>query len=368
MRYFITAGEVSGDIYGGLLMQSIKKIDSSAEFYGFGGEKMTAEGIKSLAPLEKLSVMGIWEVAKQYSWFKKLQRKCKQSMIENKIDIYIPIDYPGFNIPLAKFAQSKNIKVAYYIVPQLWAWGKNRAKKLKYATDVLLPIFPFEVDFYKKYGMEAFTPGHPLLDLPDFSGENIIPVLKRKKQIAFMPGSRMQELDKHLPVLAKVLPTIKLKYPDYLFATALTSKKARLRVESELPSNLEIKYYDSSRDLMKESRFGIIKSGTSNLEAALLGLPFVMIYKLAGLTYFLGKRLVNVDKYSIVNILTGKCTVEEIVQNDFTPENVCSAVSDYLDNHEKLNELQTELLKIRSFLGNSGTSDKAAQIVTKSIN
>lgn len=364
MNYFITAGEPSGDIYGGLLMHEIKKVDSEAQFYGFGGKQMESEGLVSLAPIESLSVMGLVEVAKHYRFFKKLQKQCKQEMKTRDINVYIPIDYPGFNIPLASFARSINIPVAYYIVPQLWAWGKNRAKKLINCVDKLLPIFPFEVDFYKQYGMQAETPGHPLLDLEIFS-QKVLTLDERKNQIAVMAGSRMQELDKHLPILKKAIEIIHREKPEMEFATATVSEKAAQRVMDIFPKDSKVTVYEQAREMMRESKYGIIKSGTSNLEAALLGLPFCMVYKLSNLTYHIGKHVVNVDKYSIVNILSQKEIVKEFIQYGFTPK----AVADYtlnLINHEEFAiEQHNKMIGVRKLLGGNGASKRAAQIIIK---
>ncbi len=361
MRYFITAGETSGDIYGGLLMAELKAMDSEAEFFGFGGPFMCEQGMQSIAPIEKLAVMGFVEVAKQYRFFRQLLKEAKELMSNSKIDRYIPIDYPGFNLRLADHARSLGIPVAYYIVPQLWAWGKNRAKKVR-KIDKLLPIFPFEVDFYKKQGIDAETPGAPILDLPDFQKE-ILPISKRKNQISIMAGSRRSELDKHLPILEKTIEIIHRKQPEIQFATATTSDYAHNRVSEIFPKTAVLKHYQNSREMLAESRFGIIKSGTSNLEAALMGIPFVMIYKLSIISAIIINQISNTKYYSIVNILTGNETIKEMTQLELKPHILSSYALDFYNDNSKLEAMQTELLGLRKLLGGGCASKKAAKII-----
>ena len=201
MNIFICAGESSGDMHAAKLMKELKiKFSGDVNFFGIGGKFMQAEGLKSLVNLRDISVVGFWEVAKNIKVFSDLLSLCKNIIRRNKIDLFIPVDYPGFNLKIAKFCKSLKIPVFYYIVPQLWAWGKHRADKLKGNVDKLLVVFPFEVDFFKEHGLDAHFVGHPLLECAAFS-QPMKTYEERKKILALFPGSRKQEIKKHIPLL-----------------------------------------------------------------------------------------------------------------------------------------------------------------------
>ncbi|MGA2298554.1 MAG: lipid-A-disaccharide synthase, partial [FCB group bacterium] len=213
-KIFIVAGDSSGDRYAGRLMAEIKSRKPGIQFLGIGGEEMLKAGLKSIVPLEKISVVGFWEVAKRFNFFRNLIEQCKKILLDENIDLFIPVDYPGFNIRLAGYAKKINIPVFYYIAPQLWAWGKNRAEKLAKVTDKLFVVFPFEVDFFKSKGINADFVGHPLLDSPEFNS-NFLKYSERKNIIAFLPGSRNQEIKRHFPLLSKTADLLMQKLPDY---------------------------------------------------------------------------------------------------------------------------------------------------------
>lgn len=324
---------------------------------GIGGKKMEAQGLRTVVPIEEMSVVGFWEVAKKYSFFKKILNRCRH-LIENE-DIYafIPVDYPGFNVRLAKYAHNAKVPVIYYIAPQLWAWGRNRARKLQGCVDLLLVVFPFETEYFNAFGLNTKFIGHPLLDDPLLKDTAFG---KRKNQIALLPGSRVQEITKHLPILEKTSDILRTSLPDFKFVIAASEAVGPDFFVENLrePDKFEIR--EDSLKLMTESTAGIVKTGTSTLEAALCGMPFLMYYKASPLTYFIGRNLINLDHISLANILLKRQVVNELIQNQVRPEILASETINLIKD-ESLRKTQSESFKeIRQLLGKEGASNNAA--------
>lgn len=366
IKIFISVGDPSADIHSANLMKSLKSKNSSLEFYGIGGNQMIAEGLHPILHLKEISVVGFWEVAKKYFFFKKLFQKCIDFIKENNIKFLILVDYPGFNIPLAKAGKSLGMKVIYYIVPQIWAWGKGRAKKLKDNVDKLLVVFPFEEEFYKKLGLEAVFVGHPILDNPKFSNVSNNKA-NREKIIAFLPGSRKQELARHLKLVEKSAFLLKKKLPDYSLIIGKAKDIERNFYYKSLSTNSEIELVEDSIDLMKKSYVGAIKTGTSNLEAIFCELPFVMFYKTSALSYFLGKNLINLQNISIANILTGKNLVTELIQSEATAEKIADSICELVRNEVKYSNMIEEFKRIKNELSKEGASEKASEEILNLI-
>ncbi|HPI20173.1 MAG TPA: lipid-A-disaccharide synthase [Candidatus Kapabacteria bacterium] len=359
-KIFIIAGEQSGEMHAAFLMDKIKEKLPNVQFFGIGGKQMEQRGLKSLVPLEDFSVVGFFEVAKKITFFKNILNKCKNILQNGDFDVFIPVDFPGFNIRLAKFAKSMGIPVIYYIAPQLWAWGKNRAKELSESLDKLLVVFPFEVEFFNQYGIDCEFVGHPLLDRIKPNEEK-----ERLKKIAFLPGSRMQEIHSHLPLLENISYELKKRLPDYRITLAKSPLINQDFFNQIAKRNPDWEFAENSIELMKESQFGVIKTGTSNLEAALCGLPFIMFYKTSFISYFLGKKLINLDFISLVNILSKKKVISEYIQKDINPKIMVTEIVEILNNQDKYIYIQNEFSKIRKMLGESSASEKAAEIIVK---
>ncbi len=357
-KIFIIAGEQSGEMHAAFLMDKIKDMIPDIQFFGIGGQQMEQRGLKSIVPLKDFSVVGFFEVAKKISFFNKILNECKNILQNGGFDAFIPVDFPGFNIRLAKFAKSINIPVIYYIAPQLWAWGKNRAKELSDSVDKLLVVFPFEVEFFKLYSIDCHFVGHPLLERIKPAEEK-----ERLKKIAFLPGSRMQELHSHLPLLENISSELKKKLPDYKISLAKSPLINQEFFDFIAMRNPDWEFSDNSIELMRESQVGIIKTGTSNLEAALCGLPFIMFYKTSFISYFLGKKFINLDFISLVNILSGKKVITEYIQSDINPKLMTNEIYDLVNNKDKYKSIQNEFLKIREMLGEASASEKAANII-----
>lgn len=359
-KIFISAGEPSGDIHAAKLMLAIQRLNPDVEFVGIGGSEMEKAGLKSIIPISEISVVGFWEVAKKYTLFMQLQKQCEAILRSGEIDVFVPIDYPGFNMRLAAAAKSQKIPVVYYIAPQLWAWGKNRTRKIAKNTDKLLAVFPFEEEFFRKEGINAKFVGHPLLDIPEFQGE-FLKFDDRNNSIALFPGSRDQEVHKHIDLLLDTAKILHSELPNYDILIAKSQNISESFFADKIKDKKYINVSNTPRQLMLNSKVGIIKSGTSNLEACLAGLPFSMYYKTSFFTYFMGKRIINIDYLSIINILSGKQVINEYIQDDATPAKLADATLRLLNEPKAYSDLQEEFVKLKALLGNSGASENAAR-------
>lgn len=355
---FISAGDPSGDIHAARLMSRMKEIIPNVEFIGIGGDRMQAEGLQSIVPIQEISVVGFWEVLKKINVFRNLMSNCKDILSNQKIDLFLPVDYPGFNIKLAKYAKSQNIPVAYYIAPQLWAWGQKRAQQLS-DIDKLFVVFPFEVDFFIKHGINAEFVGHPLLDNPLLKQEPLA-FSERDNIIALLPGSRQQEIEKHLKLFVRSAVLFKDEYPDFKIVLAKNASTNIDRYLNFLQDNnvlLEV----NSLELMKKAKIGIVKTGTSNLEAALAGMPFVMVYKTSFFSYLLSKQLINLKYISIINILKNELIVPEIIQNQATPQRISSSLIEILKSQDKKQLIKDVYYEIRVILGSNSAAQTTAE-------
>jgi len=366
LKLFISAGDPSGDFHAAKLIRELKKLSNDIEFIGIGGSQMQKEGFKSIVPIEDISVVGFWEVAKKYSFFKNLLDKSYNIIKNEKVDAFIPIDYPGFNLRLANKVKKSNIKVIYYIAPQLWAWGKNRAKGLKDSVDTLLTVFEFEKEFFEKYDIKTNFVGHPLLDEPIFS----LPIKElkdRKDKICLMPGSRIQEVKRHENLFTETIKLISKVYKNYEISIAKAPSISYSNYHNYQSVNSKVLIEDNAREIMLDSKFGVIKTGTSNLEAGLLGLPFNMIYKTSSLSYIISKKLINIDSISLVNILLKKNLIKEFIQSEATPQNIFNDIKFVIENKDTYNDYLENFYNLREILGNSGASERAAKAIINEI-
>lgn len=363
-KVFISAGEPSGDLHAAKLITAIKQMNPEVEFVGIGGKEMQSTGFRSIIPLEEIAVVGFWEVAKKYTKFINLEKQCQSILKSEKIDLFIPVDYPGFNIRIAKYAKSIGIPVMYYIAPQLWAWGKNRATKLASVTDELLTVFPFEEDFFRKEGINANFVGHPLLDIPEFK-QDFPNFHERKDLLLLLPGSRKQEIIKHLDLLIDTAEAFHSHQPNFDIALVKSNNLSYALFSEKLRNHKFISLVQQDRELMRSAKLGIIKTGTSNLEAMLSGMPFSMYYKTSPLTYFWGKNIINIEYLSIVNILANKPLIREFIQADATAEQLAKASLELLSSPEKYEAIQSEFRRLKDMLGSSGASLNAAKAVMK---
>ena len=366
MKYYIIAGEASGDLHGSNLMKSLKQKDPDAEFRFWGGDLMTAQGGILVKHYRDLAFMGFLEVAMNLRTILNNIKICKEDIKNHKPDVLILVDYPGFNLRIAKFAKELGIRVVYYISPQLWAWKEGRVETIKKYVDEMMVILPFEEDFYKKHGVHSHFVGHPLLDAisnlqkidtENFKSEN---GLNEKEIIALLPGSRKQEVEKMLEIMLSVRPYFK----EYQFVIAGAPS---------LPKEFYQKYVDDTvhfvsnktYDLLRSSKAALVTSGTATLETALLNIPEVVCYRGSKISYAIAKRLVKNIKYiSLVNLIMDREVVRELIQNDLNTKNLVEELRKILKGEKRAQVLQDyEFLKEK--LGGSGASDHAAEVILK---
>lgn len=365
MKIFISAGDYSGDLHASRLMSKLRTLYPDIIFEGIGGDKMTEQGLNSIVPLREISVVGFWEVAKKYPKFKSLLNKSKEMIEKNGYDLVLTVDYPGFNLRLAKHAKSLGLKTCQYIAPQAWAWGKDRAKEFSEYIDLLLVVFPFEAEFFNNFGVNAHFVGHPLMDDPVFTA---LPkdVSDRDEIIAFLPGSRLQEIKRHGKLFQGIVDELSdlSDLSNYKLVVA-TTKNIDKETYSRYFDPQVFEFQTNSRELMRNARVGVVKTGTSTLEAALCGMPFVMTYKTSTLTYQYGKYVVNLPYLSLVNILENANIVKEFIQDEATGYSIAKEIDRLLSNEKAVNSMFDKFLKIRNDLGGEGASEKASECISE---
>jgi lipid-A-disaccharide synthase len=371
MKYYIIAGEASGDLHGGNLIKELKKLDVNAAIRCWGGDKMQEAGGDLVKHYRELAFMGFTEVLMNLRTIFQNLKFCKEDIFQFKPDALILIDYPGFNLRIAKWAKQQGLKVIYYISPQVWAWKENRVKMMKECIDKMIVILPFEKEYYKnKWSWEVEYVGHPLLEVIEeyrTVDNHPSPMVNSqwamdKPIIALLPGSRKQEIKKKLPVMLAVCKY----FPDYQFivAQAPSIEDAFYHSFSNKYSNVSI-VKNSTYDLLKKAKAALVTSGTATLETALFGVPEVVCYKGSFLSYQIGKRLVNVKFISLVNLIMDKLVVKELIQNDLTVENLKQELSAILTDKEKIAVLKNNYTALKNLLGQGGNaSAKAAASIT----
>ena len=370
-RILISAGEASGDIHAAAVTAAIKKIDSSAEVFGMGGDALRNAGGEVLFDIKDHGVMGFVEVLKKLPDLFKLRDDFEKVMDERKPDCLITVDYPGFNMKLAKLAHDKGIPVVSYIAPSAWAWHKSRAKKVAKIVDKVACIFPFEYDVYKEAGAPVEFVGHPLVDIvkPKMSQAEAMAFAGKeegKKLILLMPGSRLMEIEKMLPTLLEAAKLIKKQLPEVSFVMPRAGTIPISLLEEKIKaSGLEVKITEGNNyDLFSVADLALATSGTVTLEAALCGLGSVIVYKTNTVTYFIAKLVVNIPHIGLPNIVAAKSVLPELIQNDFTPAKVAQEALALLES-ERNAKMKEDLAYVKERLGKPGAVGRVAELVLK---
>ena len=371
MKYYIIAGEASGDLHGSNLIKALHQFDNQAVIQAWGGDLMVSAGATLRKHYRNLAFMGFIEVVKNLSTILKNIRFCKQDILAFQPDAVIFIDYPGFNLRIAKWAKQQNIRTFYYISPQIWAWHTSRVHGIKATVDKMFCILPFEKDFYQKYDYVVDYVGHPLLDVienrpitPHFREKNN---LSEKPIIALLPGSRRQEIKTMLPLMLSVAP----QFADYQFVIAAAPAQLlsfydevlKQGNQPVLPENIKI-IEGQTYDLLQHATAALVKSGTSTLETALFGVPQVVCYKGNPISYAIAKRVIKVKYISLVNLIADKVIVKELIQSELTTENIVSELRKAIDNQDAIKK---EYTLLRGMLGNAGASERAAKLMVESF-
>ena len=370
-RILISAGEASGDIHAAAVTAAIKKIDSSAEVFGMGGDALRNAGGEVLFDIKDHGVMGFVEVLKKLPDLFKLRDDFEKVMDERKPDCLITVDYPGFNMKLAKLAHDKGIPVVSYIAPSAWAWHRSRAKKVAKIVDKVACIFPFEYDVYKEAGAPVEFVGHPLVDIvkPKMSQAEAMAFAGKeegKKLILLMPGSRLMEIEKMLPTLLEAAKLIKKQLPEVSFVMPRAGTIPISLLEEKIKAyGLEVKITEGNNyDLFSVADLALATSGTVTLEAALCGLGSVIVYKTNPVTYFIAKLVVNIPHIGLPNIVAAKSVLPELIQNDFTPAKVAQEALALLES-ERNAKMKEDLAYVKERLGKPGAVGRVAELVLK---
>ena len=365
MKYYIIAGEASGDLHGSNLMKSLQKKDPNAEFRFWGGDLMQNVGGTLVKHYRDLAFMGFVEVLMNLRTILSNIKIAKKDIKEYEPDVLILVDYPGFNLRIAEFAKKLGIRVVYYISPQLWAWKEGRVEIVKKYVDDMLVILPFEKDFYEKHQMHAEFVGHPLLDaisdLKDLNSDDFKTQhkLNQKEIIALLPGSRKQEVEKMLEIMLSVRP----HFENYQFVIAGAPSLPKEFYEKYVDENVHF-VSNKTYDLLRLSKAALVTSGTATLETALLNIPEVVCYKGSKISYEIGKRLIKNIKYiSLVNLIMDREVVKELIQDELTTENLVIELNKILG--ENRTQMLEDFAELRQKLGGSGASDHAASYIVK---
>lgn len=359
MRFYIIAGEASGDLHGSNLIKAIHKQCNDAEIRAWGGDKMEAAGAAIVKHYRELAFMGFVEVIKHLGTIMDNIKFCKQDILQFKPDVLVLIDYPGFNLRIAEWAKKHNIKIAYYISPQAWAWKEGRVKKIKRDVDKMLVILPFEVDFYRKWNYEVSYVGHPLIEVISEELNTPAQPLSSKPIIALLPGSRKQEISLKLPLM---LSAVK-HFPDYQFIVAQAPSmpdEVYTSLIGDAPVTLA---KGQTYNLLKQSAAALVTSGTATLETALFGVPEVVCYKGNAISYQLAKWLIKVKYISLVNLIMDKPLVKELIQHGLTEENIVAELEKLLHDDNHLQKLKEDYKQLWHKLGDTHASNTAAAAI-----
>lgn len=364
MKYYIIAGEASGDLHGSNLINAIKGIDDSAMFRCWGGDKMETAGATLVKHYKDLAFMGFTEVLMNLRTIFQNLRFCKEDITSYNPDALILIDYPGFNLRIAKWAAEQKIKIIYYISPQVWAWKENRVKMMKKCIDKMLVILPFEKEYYKrKWNWDVEYVGHPLVEeVASFKAHSKNESLSEKPIIALLPGSRKQEIIKKLPVMLEVSKSFK----EYQFIVAKAPGVDVSFYDDHLKNHDNVTYVvNKTYSLLNQAIAALVTSGTATLETALFGVPEVVCYKGSFISYQIGRRLVKVKFISLVNLIMDRPIVKELIQNELTSKNLVAELDDLLNNGSKLEILRNDykLLQEKLSTGENASLKAAYSIV-----
>lgn len=372
MKYFFIAGEASGDLHASNLIKELVKADPKAEIKGFGGDLMEQEGMQLLKHYREMSFMGIIPVVMHLQTIKKNFQYCENALKEFKPDVLILVDYPGFNLRMAKFAKSIGIPVYYYISPKVWAWKSSRVKQIKEFVDEMFTIFPFETNFYEQFGYKVNYVGNPVMDailkkqvaksFDDFCAENN---LSEKPILALVPGSRLQEIKSLLPRMLKAVNSIRSHQvvvtaapgiPDHIYIGLVNGYQVNV-------------LRDKTYEVLQMADAAVLASGTVSLETAILRCPQVVCYRMDGgaLFFAIGKFILNIKWVSLVNIILKRTAVKELLQHNCTAANIRKELKRILDDAAYRAEIETSYDELHQLLGQEGASKRAAQMIVEKL-
>jgi len=366
-KFLIVAGEMSGDRHAADLVIALRQRSPDLEFIGIGGDQLQAAGVVLLYHISQLAFLGFVEIIKHIPFISKVFTTIKR-VAKKGIDAAILVDYPGFNLRLARILKNQGIPVIYYICPQLWAWGEIRVKKFRKYVDLPLVIFQFEERFFQKHGVRSHFVGHPLVDqmpkrVDEFEFRETYQIALDKRVIGLFPGSREIEVRKILPIMVESIETLR----DKVDIVAIIAKAPHLNIrhyEKCLRNHSGFKVIDSdTHRLMKISYAALVASGTATLELGYLQTPSVVLYALSPITYWLGRRVVKIRNIALANIVLGKTVFPEFIQREANAGNIVNALNKLFNDERHYMEIKNELRSIKDILGKPGATDHAAELI-----
>ena len=370
MKYYLIAGEASGDLHASNLMKGLKKFDKKAEFRFFGGEKMEDVGGQLVRHYKSMAYMGVVDVLLHIRTIGKNLKFCKSDILEYQPDVVILVDYAGFNLRIAEYAKSIGLKVYYYISPKVWVWKKSRIEKLREFTDKLFVILPFEVSFFEKNKLEAEYFGNPLMDsIHDFKSGNPdkknfleAHMLNKKPVVALLSGSRKDEIKRCLPEMLKVAKA----YPEYNFVIAGAPSASKGLYEKIIKKTQVKIVYNQTYELLNVAYAALVTSGTATLETAIFNVPQVVVYKTSPFNYHIGILFIKIRFFSLVNLIAGKEVVKELLQ--YQVRKKLRTEFERLLQESERKKMKEEYLQLRKLLGEPGGSERVAARITESLN
>lgn len=368
MRYYLIAGEASGDLHGSNLMKEIRKKDPLAQFRFWGGDKMQEQGGEMVKHIRDLAFMGFTEVLANLKTILNNISFCEKDIQLFQPDVVILIDYPGFNLRIAKKIKPKGVKVFYYISPQVWAWKQSRVHTIKKVVDKMFVILPFEKDFYKKFDFEVDYVGHPLLDAIQFKTMEEKKRLKKewnlegKKVVALLPGSRKQEISKMLPEMLKM----RNHFSDIHFLVAGAPAIDEDFYKPFIQKDTRI-IFKRTYDILSVADAALVTSGTATLETALFGVPEVVCYRGGKISYHIARKLIKVKYISLVNLIMDSAVIKELIQDDLNEQNLAAELNNLLNNESYKQAMITRFDDLRILLGGGGASEVTANLMLKTL-
>jgi lipid-A-disaccharide synthase len=370
MKYYMIAGEASGDLHASNLIRELKLQDPHAEFRGWGGDLMLAQGVHLVKHIRDIAFMGFVEVVANIRTILANIRFCKQDILAYAPDVLILVDYPGFNLRIAGFAKKRGIKVFYYISPQVWAWKQGRVHKINKIVDRMYVILPFEEKFYAGFGYEVDFVGHPLLDAisrsrNEFSASGFLAAEnpEGKPVIALLPGSRKQEIRVMLKTMLQVVPL----FPEYHFVVGGAPSIPADFYEAIIGDSRVSVISGKTHELMQHAAAALVTSGTATLETALFGTPQAVCYKGSHISYLIARRVIKVKYISLVNLILDRPVVKELIQKEFTAANLSAELNKLLKKEDYRNNMLQALEELRSVMGGEGASATAARLMTERL-
>jgi lipid-A-disaccharide synthase len=366
MRYYLIVGEASGDLHGANLMKALKEQDPNAGFRYFGGDKMVAEGGVIVKHIAEMAFMGFIEVAANLNRIVKNLKFCRNDILAWQPDVLVLIDFPGFNLKIAEFAKKNHVLTCYYISPKVWAWNQKRVIKIKKIVDHLFCILPFEVDFYKAWGMDVDYVGNPLLDaIADFKPDNNFldryPGIGNKNIIVLLPGSRKQEISRLLPVMVAVTG----HFPDHQFIIAGAPNFTEEYYKQFIGGKNIPVLFNATYSLLNKAKAAVVASGTATLETALLHVPQVVVYSGHPVSIAIARAVVKIKFISLVNLIMDKEVVKELIQQDCTAQNIQAELDQLVNNGTYRKKMLDNYHQLDERMGKPGASAKTAGLIIK---